>query len=156
MSSLKILLSLLSFLLIACYPIKESVTGPGTGSCLITVGEHKYSGYTFYSKSLVSDILFDVIEIQLDTNKTLRILHKDLHAGKFNHHRDTREFAVLLDYDDPSASYVIDRGTLRIDSFTDDHVQGALDVYMMPLSGGNWVDWYNLLQVSGEFYALRE
>ena len=148
-----IIFCLVSFLLLSCYPIEESPTGPLIhGEAQIIIGENQYVASAI-AQNVGGRVPRIEILLEMDEANHLKIEVVTTQPAKFTHQPNAREFSARLDYNDPSALYLIYRGTLRIDSFTDEHLRGALDIYMMPLSGGNWVDWNNLLQVSGEFNA---
>ncbi|MBD3275137.1 MAG: hypothetical protein GF372_07495 [Candidatus Marinimicrobia bacterium] len=149
--SLRLIIPLL--LLSGCYPIEDSPTGPVMqGEATVTIGEDEYTASATAQDVGGREPLLEIL-FQIDDTTSLSIKVVATEPAKFTHKPNAREFTAHLRYDDPSAVYLIDRGTLRIDSFNDEHVRGALDIYMLPLSGGNLVDHHNLLQVSGEFNA---
>jgi hypothetical protein len=152
-TALKVFLSLIILMLLSCYPIEESPTGPVMpGEATVTIGEDQYVA-SATAQHVGGRLPLIEILLQIDVANHLKIEAVTPQPAKFTHQPNNREFAAQMDYDDPSALYIIDRGTLRIDSLNDEHLRGAVDIYMMPLSGGNWVDHHKLLKVSGEFNA---
>ena len=142
--------------LTGCYPIEDSLTGPVMhGEAQIIIGENQYVA-SATAQNVDGRVPRIEILLEIDNANHLKIEVVTTQPAKFTHQPNAREFSAQMSYDDPSALYLIDRGTLRIDSFTEDHVRGALDIYMLPLSGGNLVDHHNLLQVSGEFNATLD
>ncbi len=151
-----LLLIVLISVLFSCYPIEESPTAPVMpGEATVTIGEDEYTA-SATAQNVGGRVPRIEILLEIDEANHLRIEVVTTKPAKFTHQPNAREFAAQMSYHDLSALYLIDRGTLRIDSFTEDHVRGALDIYMLPLSGGNLVDNHNLLQVSGEFNATTD
>ncbi|MBD3276540.1 MAG: hypothetical protein GF372_14590 [Candidatus Marinimicrobia bacterium] len=153
---LKMFLSLHLLMLLSCYPIEESPTGPVMqGEASVTIGEDEYTASATAQNVGWRPPLLEIL-LQIDDATSLRIEVVTAKPAKFTHQPNAREFSAQLRYNDPSALYIIDRGTLRIDSLTGEYLRGALDMYMLPLSGGNLVDHHNLIQVSGEFNATLD
>jgi hypothetical protein len=156
MKSNGILLSLISFLILSCYPIEDSLTGPEAGNSRVLIENIEYTGTARYTHKNHAGKMYEAVLLELENGGIIQILCTEFQQGTISSNHLKYVGPLSARFSLSSCIFDAMRGTLQVDDLTSDSMKGTFHFIMYSWLSSHSDCEGSVTQISGDFYALME